>query len=73
MDKIGLFCNNSKMGNEQSFTGTLVKKLSWLKQTGVETGKNTSAAQNDVKRQLTQVAYGNPITGEGVTKSGPED
>lgn len=64
--------------NEQgpSFLGQLLTKLSMVKKIEAETGKPTGAAQKEVLRQITQVSKsksGNPISGEGVTKSGKED
>lgn len=54
----------------------LHQKEATFRRIGQETGKNVVPAIADVKRQEGQVsraAGGNPITGEGVTKSGPED
>lgn len=61
---------------DKSFLGVLLEKEAAFRRIGEETGKNVNPAINDVQRQEKQVslqAGGNPITGEGVTKSGPED
>ena len=61
---------------EQSFLAQLLAKLSFTKQVGEETGKSTTAAQQEVWRQIGQTSPkkgGDPITGQGVTKSGNED
>lgn len=57
---------------DHSFTGRLLKKLSYTKGVNAETGKNTNAAMAEVRRQIKQAAS-DPITGKNVTKSGPED
>jgi hypothetical protein len=56
-----------------SFISKLFTKLSFTKQIEAKTGKTTAAAQDEVLRQIRQASHGNPITGEGVTKSGQED
>ena len=60
----------------QSFLGQLLAKLAFTKQVEEQTGKSTTAAQNEVWKQIHQTSPqkgGNPITGQGVTKSGNED
>lgn len=54
----------------------LLKKLATVKKINNDTGKGTEAAEREVHRQLGQVSKinnGNPINGEGITKSGEED
>ena len=61
---------------DQSFLAQLLAKLSFTKQVQAQTGKPTTAAQNEVWRQIGQTSPnkgGDPITGKGVTKSGKED
>lgn len=55
------------------FIDRLVRKLAFTKRVAEETGKNTTAAQNEVARQIDQANKGDIITGEGVTKSASED
>jgi hypothetical protein len=60
----------------QSFLSQLLDKLAFTKQVEQQTGKPTTAAQQEVWRQIGQTSPkkgGNPITGRGVTKSGQED
>ncbi len=61
------------MESGSPFINRLAKKLAYTKRVAHETGKNTSAAQREVTRQIDQASKGNIITGEGVTKSGQED
>lgn len=64
------------MEKDESFLGALFKKLAAVKNVGAETGKDTTAAQNEVLKQIKQVSKnqgGEPISGKGVTKSGRED
>ncbi|MGB9883418.1 MAG: hypothetical protein ACPLRN_02790 [Microgenomates group bacterium] len=61
---------------DQSFLSSLFKKLADTMRIQEETKKPTTAAQNEVWRQIGQTSRekgGNPITGKGVTKSGQED
>lgn len=61
---------------DNSFLESLLKKLAFTKQVEEVTGKPTKAAQEEVLRQIRQTSPkkgGDPITGKGVTKSGPED
>jgi len=59
---------------DQSFISALFAKLSYTKGVQEETGKKTSAAQAEVIRQISQALKGgDPIKGEGVTKSGESD
>jgi hypothetical protein len=54
--------------NKTSFLSQLLQKLSYA----ISVGGEDCAAANEVRRQMTQVARskgGNPISGEGVTKS----
>ncbi len=54
----------------------MFQKLAYVISVQEETGKPTQAAQKEVLRQIGQVSRakgGNPITGDGVTKSGKED
>ena len=57
------------VAREQSFLSHLLDKESTVKNIGAETGGNVSPAVQEVDRQVRQAARGNPITGEGVTKS----
>lgn len=57
----------------QSFLASLFEKLSNVIDIGRQTGTDTTRAQEEVLRQIKQACQGNPITGEGVTKSGRED
>ena len=58
----------------ESFISQLFKKLSVTKSIQDATGKSTLAAQKETLRQIQQACKGgNPIKGEGVTKSGKED
>lgn len=62
------------MFERESFLAQLLKKKADVLKTQEETGKNISSAINEVDRQIQQVLKGgNPIKGEGVTKSGKED
>lgn len=64
------------MENRPSFLGLLLKKKSYTIGVQEATGKNTQPAQNEVDRQVGQVSSaqsGDIITGQGVTKSGPEE
>ena len=56
-----------------SFLDELLRKKSTVLEIGDATGKNVDGALREVNRQITQASRGNPITGEGVTKSGVED
>lgn len=59
-----------------SFLSLLFEKLAAVQKIANKTGVNTDAAIKEVDRQIAQVSSkrgDNPITGEGVTKSGPED
>ena len=61
---------------DQGFLSQLFEKLSFTKQVEKATGKPTTAAQQEVWRQIGQTSPqkgGDPITGRGVTKSGQED
>jgi hypothetical protein len=61
---------------DQSFLAYLLKKLANTISIQIETGKSTTAAQQEVWRQIHQTSPkkgGDPITGRGVTKSGEED
>jgi hypothetical protein len=61
---------------DTSFVDKLFQKLALTKNIAAETTKNTDAAQNEVWRQVKQTSPkkgGDPITGEGVTKSGGTD
>jgi len=61
---------------DQSFLDQLFKKLADTIRIQQETGVSTEAAQREVWRQISQTSLkrgGDPITGRGVTKSGPED
>ena len=67
---------NNDRGDKPSFISLLIQKLAFVKQIASQTGISTSAAQNEVLRQMGQVSTsqgGDNITGEGVTKSGSED
>ena len=58
-----------------SMAAKLVNKLAYVLSLG-QFGINTAAAEKEVKRQLGQISRsqgGNPNTGRGITKSGPED
>lgn len=57
---------------QRSFISLLLEKLSRVRDVGETTGKDVGAAEREVLRQIRQ-ASGNPITGNGVTKSGEED
>jgi len=64
------------MERGSSFLALLVRKLAAVERIQSETGANMGAAIKEVGRQITQTSPkrdGNPITGKGVTKSGPED
>lgn len=64
------------MSENDSFLADLVRKQAMLKGVEAATGANISGPENEIKRQIKQVSrrqLGNPITGEGVTKSGEED
>lgn len=58
---------------ENDFLASLLAKRAFAEDVAAKTGKNTSAAVKEVDRQIQQALKGDPITGEGVTKSGPED
>jgi hypothetical protein len=58
--------------NKTSMLDLLLKKLSFA----ISVGGENSAAANEVRRQMAQAARkngGNPISGEGVTKSTDRD
>jgi len=60
--------------DKESFLSGLLKKLSTVQQIESLTGRSTTAAQEEVSRQIHQVGKkqdGDPISGHGVTKSGP--
>lgn len=64
------------MEYQESFLGKLITKLAATKQVEQRTEKPTTAAQQEVLRQIKQVSRennGNPIDGQGVTKSRNED
>ncbi|GIW63755.1 MAG: hypothetical protein KatS3mg091_557 [Patescibacteria group bacterium] len=64
------------MNEGESFLSQLLKKLSDVRRIEEKTGRSIKAAQQEVLRQIGQTSPkrgGNPITGEGVTKSGKED
>ncbi len=56
-----------------SFLSGLFKKKADVFKIGNETGSDVQSALKEVDRQIKQAQKGNPITGEGVTKSGEED
>ena len=57
-----------------SFISELIAKLSYTIKVQEETGKSTAGAQKEVKRQIKQAnTGGDPVKGEGVTKSGESD
>lgn len=59
---------------ESSFISQLFAKLADVIKIQEETGKSTGAAQKETRRQISQASKGgNPVKGEGVTKSGQED
>jgi len=61
---------------DQSFLAQLLAKLAFTKEVEKQTGRPTTAAQQEVWRQIHQTSLnkgGDPITGRGVTKSGKED
>ena len=60
--------------NERStFLQQLFDKKAYVIGIGQKTGKDVNGALREVDRQIQQALRGNPITGEGVTKSGKED
>lgn len=61
------------MSPEVSFLDLLLQKLSYVQQTAEQTSNDLSAAIKETERQISQALRNNPITGEGVTKSGEED
>jgi hypothetical protein len=58
--------------NRTSFLDKLLAKQAKVLTIGSQ-GINVQPALDEVQRQIKQVCDGNPITGEGVTKSGEED
>lgn len=61
-------------GKSDSFVSSLFAKLAMTKEVEAVTGKNTDAAQNEALRQISQaIQGGDPVKGEGVTKSGGDD
>lgn len=64
------------MIGHESFAGELFRKYAAVKLIETRTEVVTRAAEQEVLRQVKQVSLingGNPITGEGVTKSGLGD
>ncbi len=61
------------MSPERSFLQSLLDQEASVKRVGEKLGKNVDAAIKEVERQIKQAAQNDPIRGEGVTKSGPED
>ncbi|HVF69384.1 MAG TPA: hypothetical protein VNA13_02335 [Xanthomonadales bacterium] len=64
------------MTGDESFAADLFRKYAHVRRIEDTAKVNVSAVTNEVKRQVKQVSrrnLGNPITGEGVTKSGSED
>ncbi|HEX3035011.1 MAG TPA: hypothetical protein VHT73_07730 [Thermodesulfobacteriota bacterium] len=62
------------MPEGNSFLEHLLKKKAYVIGVREQTGKNVDSAIGEVDRQIKQVSnLNNPITGEGVTKSGPQD
>lgn len=59
--------------NRPSFLEQLFKKRAAVIETGQRTGRNVTGAIREVDRQINQAIKGNPIDGQGVTKSGKED
>jgi hypothetical protein len=58
---------------ERSFISALIKKTAFVIGVAVDTGANTEAAQKEAWRQIGQsMRGGDPIRGEGVTKSNQE-
>ncbi len=58
---------------DKTFISQLYQKLFWVRRTANETGVSLKAVEVEVMRQIRQANRGNPISGEGVTKSGIED
>lgn len=58
--------------NGPSFLALLLQKKADVLRIGEQTGKNVNSASLEVDRQIKQANMGDPITGVGVTKSGPE-
>lgn len=59
---------------DKSFLTLLHQKKAAVLQIQAESGADCSAALREVDRQIAQcIKGGNPIKGEGVTKSGKED
>ena len=59
---------------EDSFLVQLFRKKAAVIQASLKTGRPLDAAVQEVDRQIKQaMTGGDPIKGEGVTKSGPED
>ncbi|HUV47176.1 MAG TPA: hypothetical protein VMW29_03515 [Candidatus Bathyarchaeia archaeon] len=56
-----------------TFLQQLFDKKASVIETGHQTEKDVTGALREVDRQIQQALRGNPITGEGVTKSGKED
>jgi len=57
-----------------SFILALFKKLANTMEIASRSGKQTDAAQKEVLRQIKQASTnGDPIKGQGVTKSGGDD
>lgn len=62
--------------NDSSFLQLLFNKLADTIRAGQESGGDTGAAQQEVFRQMSEVSRakgGDPISGNGVTKSGGDD
>jgi len=61
---------------DKSFLQHLINKAAATMKIGEESGEDVGPALKEVERQMTQVSKGmggDPITGEGVTKSGRDD
>jgi len=61
-------------GDEKSFLSELLKKQAYVMNVAETTGKKVSGPSQEVTRQIKQALRGgDPMRGEGVTKSGEED
>lgn len=59
---------------EKSFLAMLFEKKAAVIKSGEESGRSTQAAAKEAERQISQALRGgDPIKGQGVTKSGQED